>query len=144
MDLAIIRVSTKPEAPTKHPATIKAVFVKSTPADAAAIPERELRSDITTGISPPPIGVTNAKPAIIETTKTAMNTFWISSKSKIYIPELLETICNAAIAIKIKLKIKNHLDALFKKLFEALNISESLRNAITLPLNVMPPIITVA
>ena len=62
--LAIITVSINPLAPTSEPATIKTLFKSKRPANAAAIPEREFRSDITTGISPPPIGVTNPKPAI--------------------------------------------------------------------------------
>ena len=62
--LAIITVRINPLAPTSEPATIKTLFKSRRPANAAAIPEREFKSEITTGISPPPIGVTNPKPAI--------------------------------------------------------------------------------
>ena len=72
MDFAIIRVKTRPDAPTKHPATIKAVFNKRTPAKAAATPDNEFSNEMTTGISPPPIGTTKANPANNEATKNAM------------------------------------------------------------------------
>ena len=55
-------VKIKPLAPTKDPATIKTLFSSNKPANAAAIPEKEFKSDITTGISPPPIGNTNPTP----------------------------------------------------------------------------------
>ena len=114
------------------------------PAEAAAIPDSEFKSDITTGISPPPIGTTKARPVRIEIISKAIKTFWMISKLKLYIPKLLTIICRPAIAIKIRLNIRNHLEARFKKLLPPLYISESFKNAITLPLNVTPPIITVA
>ena len=81
IDFAIIRVKINPDAPTKHPATIKAVFVNKIPAKAAAIPDREFSNDITTGISPPPIGITKQKPESIETISNPRNICWIRSKS---------------------------------------------------------------
>ena len=81
IDLAIISVRTNPEAPTKQPATIKAVFVNKTPAEAAAIPENELSKEITTGISPPPIGRTKANPANKDMIRRAINIFCIRAKS---------------------------------------------------------------
>ena len=75
IDLAIISVKTNPEAPTKQPATIKAVLVSKTPADAAAIPENELSKDITTGISPPPMGRTKANPANKDMMRRTINIF---------------------------------------------------------------------
>ena len=42
-----------------------------------------------------------------------------------------------------KLNIKNHLEALLRKLLSPFKISESLKNAMTLPLKVIPPISTV-
>ena len=63
MAFAIMTVRIKPLAPTSEPATIKTLFKSKRPANAAAIPDREFRREITTGISPPPIGVTKPKPA---------------------------------------------------------------------------------
>ena len=110
----------RPEAPTKHPATIKAVFVSKTPAEAAAIPEREFKSDMTTGISPPPIGITNASPDIIETIRTAMNIFLINSKSKFTKPNPLRSTWRIAIKINTKHTINNHFENLLKASFEPL------------------------
>ena len=59
---AIITVRISPLAPTSDPATIKTLFNKRRPANAAAIPENEFNRDITTGISPPPIGKTKPIP----------------------------------------------------------------------------------
>ena len=64
MALAIMIVKINPLAPTRDPATISTLFNNNKPAKAAAIPESELSKDITTGISPPPIGITNPMPAI--------------------------------------------------------------------------------
>jgi hypothetical protein len=72
--LAIIIVSIKPLAPTSEPATINTLFNKISPAKAAAIPEKELSKDITTGMSPPPIGRTNPiPPRRTRTNKTIKN-----------------------------------------------------------------------
>jgi len=60
--LAIITVRIRPLAPTNEPATIKTLLNNNNPAKAAAIPEKELSKDITTGISPPPIGKTKPMP----------------------------------------------------------------------------------
>ena len=64
MALAIMIVKINPLAPTSDPATISTLFSNNKPAKAAAIPDSELSKDITTGISPPPIGITNPMPAI--------------------------------------------------------------------------------
>ena len=45
-----------PDEPTREPATINMLFSSVKPIPAAAQPENELRSDTTTGISPPPTG----------------------------------------------------------------------------------------
>ena len=62
---AMITVKIKPLAPTSEPATIKTLLTRIKPANAAAIPERELSNDITTGMSPPPIGRTKPTPPSI-------------------------------------------------------------------------------
>ena len=55
-------VNIRPLAPTNDPATIRTLFDNINPAKAAAIPEKEFNNEITTGISPPPIGSTNPIP----------------------------------------------------------------------------------
>ena len=55
-------VKINPLAPTREPATIKTLFNSNKPAKAAAIPEKEFNNEITTGISPPPIGKTKPIP----------------------------------------------------------------------------------
>ena len=82
MDFAIIRVKTRPDAPTKHPATIKAVFNKRTPAKAAAMPDNEFNNEMTTGISPPPIGTTKANPANNEAIKKRNECYFYQFKTK--------------------------------------------------------------
>ena len=59
---AIITVRIRPLAPTNEPATIKTLLNNNRPANAAAIPEKEFNKEITTGISPPPIGSTKPMP----------------------------------------------------------------------------------
>ena len=56
-------VSIIPEAPTNVPATINTLLTSMNPAAAAASPENELRRATTTGISAPPIGITNSIPS---------------------------------------------------------------------------------
>ena len=63
MAFAMMTVRIKPLAPTRDPATIKTLLNKSSPANAAAMPEKEFNKEITTGISPPPIGSTKPIPA---------------------------------------------------------------------------------
>ena len=65
--MMIVRIS--PLAPTNDPATIRTLLSNNKPANAAAIPESELSKEITTGISPPPIGITKPIPAIRVKTK---------------------------------------------------------------------------
>ena len=66
MALHMMNVRINPDAPTKEPATIRTEFPMMKPVNAAAIPESELRSETTTGISAPPIGRTNTIPRIAE------------------------------------------------------------------------------
>ena len=62
-------VNINPLAPTNDPATIRTLLSNSKPANAAAIPESEFSREITTGISPPPIGITKPIPATRVKTK---------------------------------------------------------------------------
>ena len=55
-------VSSVPDAPTSMPLTISTLFESSNPVAAAASPVKAFRSEITTGMSAPPIGSTNRTP----------------------------------------------------------------------------------
>ena len=59
---AIIVVSSVPEAPTSIPLTIRTFECSTKPVAAAANPVNAFRSEITTGMSAPPIGSTNTTP----------------------------------------------------------------------------------
>src|SRR5260370_756728 len=60
--LAIRLVRIEPDAPTIMPATIIAVLFNAKPAAAADNPVRALSSEMTTGMSAPPIGNTTIRP----------------------------------------------------------------------------------
>jgi hypothetical protein len=55
-------VSSVPEAPTSVPPMISAVLLSTKPVEAAASPVNALSSEITTGMSAPPIGSTKRNP----------------------------------------------------------------------------------
>jgi hypothetical protein len=59
----MMKVRINPEAPTREPAIMSAEFPIMNPVNAAAIPDNELRSETTTGMSAPPIGRTNTSPS---------------------------------------------------------------------------------
>ena len=61
--VAIRLVRIVPEAPTIMPATISAVLLSATPVAAALRPVNALSSEITTGMSAPPIGSTTKLPS---------------------------------------------------------------------------------
>ncbi len=63
MAFAIRLVRMVPEAPTIIPATISAVLLRATPVAAADRPVNALSSEITTGMSAPPIGSTTMLPS---------------------------------------------------------------------------------
>ena len=70
---AISRVRIVPEAPTIMPATISAVLLSASPVAAAERPVKAFSSEITTGISAPPIGSTTKSPSSAEAiSKTRM------------------------------------------------------------------------
>ena len=64
MASAIRLVRIEPEAPTIMPPTISATLSSAMPAAAADRPVKALSSEITTGMSAPPIGSTNMLPRI--------------------------------------------------------------------------------
>ena len=70
--VAISRVRIVPEEPTSVPATISATLSRAKPAAAAESPVKAFRSEITTGMSAPPIGSTTRLPRIAAPTRTAM------------------------------------------------------------------------
>jgi hypothetical protein len=56
-------VSSVPDAPTSVPAMMSTGLCSENPVAAVARPVKELRSDTTTGMSPPPIGITARTPS---------------------------------------------------------------------------------
>ena len=64
MALAMSRVRIAPEAPTRAPATMRTTLPTTKPAIATAVPVKALRSEMTTGMSAPPIGRTIVTPKI--------------------------------------------------------------------------------
>ena len=58
MATAISRVSSEPEAPTIMPATMSAVLFSAIPVAAAERPVKAFSSEMTTGMSAPPMGST--------------------------------------------------------------------------------------
>ena len=69
-DISIVRIV--PEEPTRVPATIRATLSSANPAAAAARPVNAFSSEITTGMSAPPIGSTKRLPSIAAPIRTAM------------------------------------------------------------------------
>ena len=68
---AISLVRMPPEAPTSAPAMISAQFWMTNPAIATAVPVNALSSEITTGMSAPPIGSTISTPNASEASTTS-------------------------------------------------------------------------
>ena len=62
-----------PDAPTSEPEMIKALFCSTKPVAHAASPEYEFNSEMTTGISAPPIGKTLVMPSSAASPVTATN-----------------------------------------------------------------------
>jgi hypothetical protein len=67
MDLHIICVSRRPEAPTRVPATMSRLLFKVKPEAATARPVKEFNREINTGTSAPPMGSTTKMPTTKET-----------------------------------------------------------------------------
>ncbi len=74
MAVAIRFVRIEPDAPTIIPATISAVLSSAIPVAAADRPVKAFSSEITTGMSAPPIGSTTALPSSAAHTSSPMNT----------------------------------------------------------------------
>ena len=73
MAVAIRFVRIEPEAPTIMPATISAGLLSATPVAAAESPVKAFSSEITTGMSAPPIGSTTRLPRIAAAISIRMN-----------------------------------------------------------------------
>ena len=58
----MMRVRMKPEAPTSDPLMMRTLLLSTNPVAAAASPEQEFNSAITTGMSAPPTGIVNPIP----------------------------------------------------------------------------------
>ncbi len=61
------------------PATISATLSSEKPAAAAESPVKAFSSEITTGMSAPPIGSTTRLPRIAAAIRTAMKSAWLGS-----------------------------------------------------------------
>ena len=74
---AIMFVRIEPDAPTRVPATISAVLSSAIPVIAADTPVNALSSEMTTGMSAPPIGSTTMFPSTAAATRIpTMNSAW--------------------------------------------------------------------
>jgi hypothetical protein len=76
----IMRVSSVPDAPTSVPETISRSLCSTKPDAAAAMPVHELSSEITTGMSAPPIGSTKSTPSSSASAPAATRRVWPSLK----------------------------------------------------------------
>ena len=74
----MMSVRMTPEAPTRHPETISTVLPIGKPANAAARPERALRNEMMTGMSPPPMVITSVTPR----TREAMTVMRIPARPR--------------------------------------------------------------
>jgi hypothetical protein len=76
--LPIIWVSRLPDAPTSVPEMMSTLFERTKPVDAVARPVNAFRSEITTGMSAPPMAITICTPRMSETITTATRSAWLS------------------------------------------------------------------
>ena len=81
MAVAIASVRIVPDEPTSVPATIRTMLSSAIPAAAADRPVNAFKSEMTTGMSAPPIGSTNRFPRIAAAMRTAMNSPWDGPES---------------------------------------------------------------
>ena len=76
--LPIIWVSRLPDAPTRVPEMMRTLFERTKPVDAVARPVNAFRSEMTTGMSAPPIAITICTPRMRETSTMATSSAWLS------------------------------------------------------------------
>ena len=79
----ISSVSRVPDAPTSAPLTIRTFSCRAKPAAAAASPVQAFSSEITTGMSAPPIGSTKRTPNVSEAVMTPTSSHWDSGPTRI-------------------------------------------------------------
>ena len=84
--LLIIIVRKVPDAPTSMPLTIRTLFSSSKPVAATARPVNAFSSEITTGMSAPPIGSTNRTPKRRERPISATSAHCASQPAQIATP----------------------------------------------------------
>src|SRR6185312_16219154 len=76
--LPIIWVSSVPEAPTSVPEMISTLFESAKPVEAVARPVNAFRSEITTGMSAPPIAITIWMPSTNASAIVTTSSVWLS------------------------------------------------------------------
>ncbi|MEI2700935.1 MAG: hypothetical protein V9E83_00870 [Baekduia sp.] len=86
---AICCVRIVPDAPTIMPATISAVLLRAIPAAAAERPVKAFSSEITTGMSAPPIGNTSNRPKIAASASRPIISHWLSWPATIATPQAI-------------------------------------------------------
>ena len=79
-------VSMVPDAPTSIPLTIRTLFSSSNPVAAAASPVNAFSSEITTGMSAPPMGSTKSTPKSRDPRTSAQISHCCSAPAAIAIP----------------------------------------------------------
>ena len=94
--VAIRFVRIEPDAPTMIPPTISATLSSAMPAAAADRPVKAFSSEITTGMSAPPIGSTNMLPRIAAATSSRMKRPSDSEPAAIATAEPTATIASRA------------------------------------------------
>ena len=75
---AISLVRIPPDAPTRAPATIRAQLLMTMPAMATAVPVNAFSSEMTTGMSAPPIGRTIITPNASEASAITSRAAWLA------------------------------------------------------------------
>ena len=93
----ISSVSIVPDAPTSMPLTISTLFDSSKPVAAAASPVNAFSSEITTGMSAPPIGSTNSTPKTSAPPTSSQRSQPRSEPSRIAAPSAMHALISAAL-----------------------------------------------
>ena len=91
MASAMSLVRMPPEAPTSAPAMIRTGLPMTKPAIAAAVPVNELSSEMTTGMSAPPMGRTMVTPKSSPARTTAPRMATLVDESRVTTPAELST-----------------------------------------------------
>ena len=100
MASAMSLVRMLPEAPTRAPATVRMTLASTKPAMATAVPVKALSSEMTTGMSAPPMGRTMSTPTASELTTVISRTGRLWTPAITAIPEPTAATARAALAIR--------------------------------------------